>query len=214
MRLQPFSFRLVTSAIFALGAAAPGGCGGPVTDPAWKTKMSQLEERLAAQSRSLEEKDEQIRLQTKRIRDLIALPEGRRLESLPQVDRIELATLSGGADEDRDGIDEKLILYLRPIDRDGDTIKAAGTVSVRLLDLHAAPDAQKVGAVELGLDELRAVWYGRLSSHYTIKVPWAGGVKRAPHKTITALVTFMDYVTGRTFTVQKAFQVRGAASPD
>ncbi len=176
--------------------------------------MSQLEERLAAQSRSLEEKDEQIRLQTRRIQDLVALPKGKRLEALPQVDRIELATLSGGADEDRDGIDEKLILYLRPIDRDGDAIKAAGAVSVVLFDLHGAPDAQKVGAVELGLDELRAVWYGRLSSHYTIKVPWAGGIKRAPHKTITALVTFMDYVTGRTFNIQKAFQVRGAASPD
>ena len=55
------------------------------------------------------------------------------------------------------------------------------------------------------------LWYGRLASHYTIKVPWAKGLERAPHKSVTVSVGFTDYLTGRYFGYQQAVEVKGAA---
>ncbi len=214
MRLPNGRVRRLAPAILALAGlpALMGGCP-PQRPPAVNTEIAELKEESAARSRQIVALESQLRTQSRQIRELMALPADQRLASIPHVVRIELAALSGGYDEQDDGIDEGIVVYLQPIDQDGDRIKAAGTATVRLVDLANPPPEQGVGTVSLGVEQLRACWYGRISSHFTIKVPWAGGAARAHHSPITAVVSFTEHLTGRTFGAQAAFEVTGNQNP-
>lgn len=196
-----------TSVLVACCAAA--GCPGP--DTSRVTRIAELTEETESQARLIQQKDDQLREQAGRIESLMTLSGDRRLEPLAKIARIEFASLTGGYDDNRDGIDDGVVVYLQPIDEDGDVVKAHGEVSVRLLDLANPPESQQVGALRLDARALRAEWYGRLTSHYTLKVPWADGVERAPHKKITVLVSFAEFLTGRVFGEQIAVDIGGAA---
>ena len=195
-------------------AVAPlGACNGPAeSGPGSLTQIQQLQDKIEGVQRRLVTKDDQIQAQAHLIRELQDLTGERTLDRLVHVSRIELDRLSGGVDDDGDGVDEGVKVYLYLVDQDGDKIKATGSVKVRLLDLANPPDSQLVGEVELSPEELRPMWFGRfLTSHYTIKVPWARGAKHAEHKTITLLVSFTDLLSGQSFETQKAVDVRGVA---
>ena len=187
-------------------------CPGPVVDTGYVTEIEQLKEKNLAQSRLVQQRDEQIRNLSQQIRRLTELPQSRRLDVLPRVQRIELASLSGGYDDNDDGIDEGVVLYLRPIDQDEDTIKAAGTLRVVLTDPTSDGDRIVVGEADLGLEVLRKAWYGRLSSHFTVRIPWSGGAERPPSRTVLAHVQFSEYLTGRPFDLYETFDVSGAAA--
>lgn len=195
-----------------IGSVLFTGCPPGQTEPDRITQVAELKEQLIAKSRLVEERDRQIRNMAAQIRTLSSLPDEVRSESVPRVQRIELASMSGGYDDDHDGIDEGIVVYLRPIDQDGDTIKAAGTVQVDLLDLSNTAEVKLVGQSALGAAELRKCWYGRISPHYTIKVPWADGAARAPAEKIMARVQFTEYLFGETFDLLPSFDVSGSAN--
>jgi hypothetical protein len=187
------------------------GCNPPGPDRRI-TRVQQLEDKVQQQGRLLVQKDEQIAAQAERIQQLQGLTGQRAIENLVHVASIEIDRLSGGHDDDRDSVDEGVVVYLRLLDRDGDAIKVAGSARVRLLDLAKAEGSQVVGEQSWDPTALAKVWYGRLLTyHYTLKVPWAGGAKRADHKSITVLVEFTDLLSGQVFTAQKVVEVNGAA---
>ncbi len=163
MKLRSCPFRriglLVLPTWCLLSSAA---CPGPVVDTSYVTEIEQLKEKNLAQSRLVQQRDEQIRNLSEQIRRLTELPESRRVDLLPRVQRIELASLSGGYDDNDDGIDEGVVLYLRPIDQDEDTIKAAGTLRVVLSDPSSDVVRMVVGEAELGFEVLRKTLDGRL----------------------------------------------------
>jgi len=166
-------------------------------------ELEQCQRAKAAGDDSLFELQQQIeRLNETRL--------GKAFDVLPRVQRIEPAPLSGGYDENNDGIDEGVVVYLSCVDEDGDAVKAMGRVQVQLFDLSAASERVSVGEVDLPPKELRKNWYGRVASqHYAIKCPWANEAKRPPAKSITAKVTFIEYLTGRVLEWQGAFDVAG-----
>lgn len=182
------------------------GCNGTVADPR-VTKIQQLEDRIAEQTRQLQKKDEEIAQQSRMIQELRVLNGEERLARLVRVDRIELERLSGGYDENRDGVDDGVVAYLRLRDEDGDTIKAAGSVVLEAYDLAAPQSEQLVARAELDADAVQAAWFGRfMTSHYTIKAPWIDG--RVPaHRRITISVRFTELLTGRTFETQHVGEV-------
>ena len=183
------------------------------TDTARVTEIQHLRDKLEAQQRVLVTKDEELNAQAASIQELQGLSDERAVERLVHVARVELASLTGGYDDDHDGVHECVKVYLRLVDQDGDTIKAAGSAHARLLDLAKPPETQLVGELKLGLDELRPLWYSRFSTgHYTLKVPWAGGAKRAEHKAITIHARFTDLLSGQTFETQQVVEVAGASA--
>ncbi|MFH1420068.1 MAG: hypothetical protein ABII12_17475 [Planctomycetota bacterium] len=196
-----------------LGLALPMGaaCNDQGRADPRITQIQELQDKAAAQARRIVEKDEAILAQAARIRELQNLEGARSIENLIHVTRIELAPLSGGYDDDGDSVDEGVVAYVRLLDQDGDVIKATGGVRVRLIDLSNPEGQQLVGGLALDAAGLKPLWFGRLlTSHYTIKVPWADGAKRAEHKSITVHVTFTDLLSGEVFETQKAVEVRGA----
>ncbi len=199
--------------LVAVGAFA-FACNGPdVTDSNRLTQIQELEDENASLRRQLVAKDEAIGDQAQRIQALQGLQGERSVDSLIHVSNIEVHTLSGGYDDDHDGVDECVKVYLRLLDQDGEAIKAAGTVHIRLLDLANPPTSQLVGEVRLTADEMRPLWFGRfLTAHYTIRVPWADGAERAEHKSITVVARFTDLLTGQSFSTQAVVEVNGAGS--
>ena len=201
-------FAVVVCPIFLVAA----GCNPPAADSRI-AQVQQLQDRNQEQARLLAAKDEQLAADAKRIQELQGLNGERSIDNLVHVASIEIDRLSGGYDDDRNGVDEGVLIYLRLLDKDGDAIKASGNVHVRLLDLAKPEGSQLVGELSLDPAALRPLWYGRLLTyHYTIKVPWAGGAKRAEHKSITVVVEFTDLLSGKTFTAQKVVEVSGAAT--
>ena len=173
------------------------GCENPGQSQVSET--AKLEDKLIKQARVIAQQDDQLKDQAAVIQELRAIDGPNRLDQLVTVDRIDLERLSGGYDDDRDSRPDGLVLYLKLFDKEGDVLKAAGKVSVRVMDLALDSEA------------LRSLWFGRLmTSHYTIKLPWEKlGGSPPSHNQLTVLVSFTDLLTGRSHSLQKVLTLDG-----
>ncbi len=176
------------------------------------SRNDQLTQQLQATQKQLTAQQQLLDAQTKRIETLLALGP-KRLQELYYPVRLEIDRLSGGFNDDHQPGDDGVVAYLRPIDADGHTLKAAGRLTVELFDL-ANPDGRHlVGRTTLNLQQARQVWYGRLwTHHYTVKCPW---FDRTPpqHADITVKASFTDYLTGQTLDAQYVCKVKLPPAP-
>lgn len=199
---------LSLSALLASAAGCAGGGGGGSIDA--NRRISQLEEtiakkdnELAAQLSTINELNKQL-LAARQIK-----PE--RLDKLFYPERLEFDKLTGGEDYDNQLGDDGVTVYLKPVDRDGDVIKVAGDIRIELFDLAQTGD-NVVGRYEVGVDDVRKLWYGKfMTQHYTIRCPWLKGPPA--HNEITVRATFRDYLTQRVVTAQTVVTVRLAQAP-
>lgn len=197
---------------FLLAAACSCGiaCGGGVTADPRITRIAELEDQIRQQNAELVARDAQLAEQAQTIQQLRGLSGDRGLDKLVTVDRIELASMSGGYDDDNDGRDDGVVAYLRLKDADGDTIKAAGSAILEAYDLAAPEGSKLVARIELDAEALSKLWFGRFgTSHYTIKTPWQPQGTRPQHAQITLVVYFTEMLSGRTFKTQVAAEVKG-----
>jgi hypothetical protein len=116
--------------------------------------------------------------------------------------KIEIASLSGGADYDGRAGDDGVTVYLRPRDKDGDVVKLPGRIKIQLLDNSDLSKPRLVGLYQFSApDELRDSWYGKFGTqHYTLKCPFAPGTKLPDSRRLNLTVEFVDYLTGSTLT--------------
>jgi hypothetical protein len=207
-------WRTTLLGVVALAIGAAPGCVDPAArqDSARLTIIRGLEDKVEQQARLVAQKDDQLRDLSGTIQSLRELDGDRTLDQLVHVSKIEIVGLSGGDDTDHDGLDEGVVVHLRPLDQFGGALRASGMVRVRLLDLSVVDGAKELGRIELGRADLEATWYGGLlNSHYTIRVPWASGAKRPPTHQATVLVSFTDLLSARTFEDQTVVTLSGAA---
>lgn len=164
-----------------------------------EAQVTQLQQRVANQQETIESQRQQVT----RLQQLGS----RRVARLAPMTGIELARLSGGYDANGDATDDGIVLYVQPVDADGDVVKAAGQMTVQLFDLSAPGGPATIRREQYGPDELRRLWSGRfMTDHYTIRLPWPEGYQ--PPRQVTALVEFTDNLTGKTFSKQQAFEVQ------
>jgi hypothetical protein len=99
--------------------------------------------------------------------------------------------------------DEKgLTLHVIPTDDDGQDLKVAGSIVVDAYDLSDA--GQRVGRWEFDAAKARSLWNGNLLRYeYVVPCPWT---QPPTANELTVKVTFVDALTGRTFTTQKAIK--------
>lgn len=170
-------------------------------------RLRDLEERTRRLEGDLAARDDVIRRQADQIRELQQQAAGAPAAQLSHASRIELDAMTGGYDADGSPGDDGVVVYVRPYDVDGDSLKAAGSVRVQVLDLAAAGDAQTVGEVSLDAAALRKTWYGKLmTSHYTIRCPWRAGPPQ--HADLVVRVQFIDLLTGKPFEEVRQVKVR------
>lgn len=189
------------------------GCDGGAQADSNVTRVQEQSDRLESQAQALAARDAQIAEQQRIIENLRGLSGEKRLEQLVHVARIEIEKLSGGYDDDRDGIDEGAVAYVRLYDGEGDVIKAAGSAVLEAYDLAAPAGENLVARGEFDAAAMRSLWFGRfMTSHYTLKAPWSAGRQVPPGRNVTIVVRFTELLSGRSFEAQHVAVVRSALS--
>jgi hypothetical protein len=121
--------------------------------------------------------------------------------------KLEIERLSGGESYDNKPGDDGVTVFLRPIDRDGDAIKVAGSIRIQLYDLAAPPDQNLIGEYYIPVEQSGKLWYGQLCTyHYAIKCPFPNGPPKHTEVTIRAIL--VDYLTKRVVSAQATCQIK------
>jgi outer membrane murein-binding lipoprotein Lpp len=166
---------------------------------------------LTEQNKQLENQLEQTRAEnkklTKQMHVLSGLPEEVKGENLYRLEKIEIGKYTGFFDKDDDGTKEKLIVYIQPIDEEGDIIKATGAVDVQLWDLDSSEaDQALLGQWHVEPGELKKLWFATLVTiNYRLTFDIADKVKSFDEP-LTVKVTFTDYLSGKVFKEQKVIK--------
>jgi hypothetical protein len=116
--------------------------------------------------------------------------------------KLEIASLTGGADyDDRPG-DDGVTVYLRLRDADGDLVKSPGRISVQLLDNTDLGKPRVLGLYRIDDPErVREAWYGRFGTrHYTLKCPFLPGTEVPKNGRVDVKVEFVGFLTGAVLT--------------
>ncbi len=167
-----------------------------------KARVVELEERIITLQKQIDDQKQQI-ITLQRI-----APD--RMAKLEVPVKIELDKLSGGYEEPGRAGDAGVVAYVRPIDADGDVIKAAGAIVMDVFDLANPPERHLGAHCELDVDHTRQAWRGRLwTNHFTVKCPWPPPDRKPPeHRDLTIRVQFTDYLTGKTFLAETPCRIR------
>ena len=186
------------------------GCETP--DSQKKTLPEQIETLKQDKSRltrQIEEAKSNNKDLQKQINTLHSLAGEIELEKLYDVQRLKITKHSNLHDKDKDkaGKKETLIIYIQPIDQDGDIVKVAGSVDVQLLDLNEE-QPQLLGQWHVGPVELRKLWFNALMmTNYRLTFDVSDKVQTF-EEPLTVNVTFTDYLTGKVLKEQKVIKPR------
>ena len=196
----------IRAAVYLALLVLPAGCeDAGVTIAELRQRNNSLERQLGQVQRdqvALQEELKNRKAQITRLQRLGA----RRLDLLNPAVRIEIDRLSGGYDEDGVPGDDGVVVYLRPIDAEGDVIKATGEIEIQLWDLAAPTGDVLIGQYVLDAVHARKLWYGKfMTYHYAIRCPWREGPPQ--HDEVTVRVLFTDYVSGEVLTDQRVCKV-------
>jgi len=176
--------------VFATGCESPGSS---------KAELTEQIETLKDEAEQCKDENKQLK---KRIQVLSGLPEQVRPKNVYDLKKIKITKYTNLYDKDEDGKKEKLIVYIQPIDRDGDVIKAAGAVDVQLWDLNREDGQAMLGQWHVEPDELRELWFATLITiNYRLVFDVAGKVDEYKEP-LTVKVTFTDYLSGKVFKEQ------------
>ena len=166
---------------------------------------------LTEQKKQLENQLEQTRAEnkqlTKQMHVLSGLPEEVKGDNLYRLEKIKIGKYTGFFDKDDDGTKEKLIVYIQPIDEEGDIIKGTGAVDVQLWDLDSTEANQALlGQWHVEPGELKKLWFATLvTTNYRLTFDIADKVKSFDEP-LTVKVTFTDYLSGKVFKEQKVIK--------
>ena len=109
-------------------------------------------------------------------------------------------------DKNNDSKKESLIVYLQPVDKNGDIIKAAGSVDIQLWDLNSNEDNALMGSWQVRLEELRKLWFATIVTiNYRLTFDVSNMIEEY-NQPLVVKMTFTDYLSGRTFTEQKVIK--------
>ena len=165
-------------------------------------ELRQQKNDLEVQLEKLQARNEQLQEQ---VMVLSRLPADTNLDELYGLEKLIIAKRTGFYDKDKDGKKEKLIVYLRPIDGEGDALKAAGKVLVGLWDLNQKPRKALLAEWHVEPVELKKMWVGGiLTYYYRLSFDFAEQIEG--RKELTVKVRFTDHLTGKVLTAQAAIK--------
>lgn len=165
--------------------------------------LSQENKRLLRQINDSEAQNKQL---TKQIQVLSGLPDEVKAENLYRLRQIKITGYTNLYDKDKDGKKEKLIVYIQPIDEQGDIMKAAGTVDVQLWDLNTKDSEALLGQWHTSPGELKKLWFATfITINYRLTFDVADKVDKF-EEPLTVKVTFTDYLSGKVLKEQKVIK--------
>ena len=192
--------------VTVLVVCAACGCQEQSQTSLWDQIKDLGEEKvtLREQNEKLQSENEQLKGQVK---TLSGLGPEVRLEAFAARKKIEIGKRSGLFDKDDDGIKEKLIVYVRPSDDTGDTVKIPGTITVQLWNLNNESDEAMLASWKLEPEEIKMLWAGTFMTNYYRLTFDIAEIPAGQGRELTVKVRFVDYVTGKNLTAQKVIQL-------
>ena len=192
-----FAFCILIFFILATGCATPDD----KESPALKI------EQLTQENKQFQKQIEQSNTENKQLKDQIqvlsGLPENVRLENLNRLESVKIGRYTGFFDKDNDGKKEKLIVYIQPVDEQGDTIKVTGSANVQLWDLNKTNGQAMLGQWKVEPDEMKELWFATMVTiNYRLTFDVTDIVESLQNP-LMVKVTFTDYMTGKVFVEQK-----------
>ena len=143
---------------------------------------------------------------TKQIKTLAGIEHELRFENLYNLQNVKIHKYTNLYDKDNDGRYEKLIVYIQPIDEQGDVVKAAGSVDVQLWDLNKDAADAKLGQWHVKPNELKELWFATLITiNYRLTFDLPEPIENF-NQPLTVKLTFTDYLTGKVFQEQKVIE--------
>lgn len=192
--------RVTIAAVICVMLSVTGGCKNANLRVAIATETTELKQQNRHCQDKLQKYGAQIEQLKKQVVTLSELKSGLKLESLYNLRSLKITRYTG-LYENEAGKKERLIVYIQPIDDDGDVIKATGTVDVELWDLNN-PEKPVLAQWHIEPTELKKMWVATLIS-INYRLPFDVGDKIAGTKgDLTVKVTFTDYIFGKVFTEQ------------
>jgi hypothetical protein len=184
------------------------GCGiGSERKKPEEIKVQQIAREKTELMRDLEQcKAENFQL-IEQLKALSAIPNDKRINPY-KLSSVQLARYSNFYDKNDDGKREKLIVYLQPLDQDGDVFKAAGTVDVQLWNLNNLNGQALLGEWKVEQPELHKLWFnGVVTTGYRLTFDAPPSVEPLAEP-LTIKITFTDYLTGEVFRDQASIDPR------
>lgn len=200
-RSEPRQYGLsaVSALLFALTLLPVAGCGiGSERKDPLEIRAQKLELEKTELMRDLQQSRAENKQLADQIKTLSVIPQSERA-NLYKLDRVNIVKYSNFYDKDNDGKREKFIVYVQPVDAQGDAFKAAGTVSVQLWNLNNLNGQALLGQWQVEPKALRDMWFDTLvSANYRIVLdtPEKLDILADP---LTIKVTFTDYLSGEIF---------------
>jgi len=169
-------------------------------------QIQQLKQEKTELTRQIERSENENEQLQEQILVLSGLPEEAKAENLYRLQRIKVTRYTNFYDKDKDGEKEKLIVYIQPLDEEGDIVKATGTVDVQLWDLNKEADQALLGQWHITPDQLKKLWFATvITINYRLTFDVADKIENI-QEPLTIKVTFTDYLTGKVFKEQKVIK--------
>jgi outer membrane murein-binding lipoprotein Lpp len=200
---RSFEFIAVLLYFCALAALLAGCESAPITENPLTEKVDKLSQEKRELMSHIEHIEARNKNLQKQITTLHSLEDDVKLKDLCDLQSVRITKYTNLFDKDKDGKKETLIVYIQPVDQDGDIIKAPADVHVQLLDLDKDKDPALLGKWHITPNKLRKLWFNAmLKTHYRLTFDVSDKVED-PDKPLTVMVTFTDYLTGKVFEEQK-----------
>ena len=170
-------------------------------------QIQQLKQEKTELTRQIERSENENEQLQKQILVLSGLPEEAKAENLYRLQRVKITRYTNFYDKDKDGENEKLIVYIQPLDEEGDIVKATGAVDVQLWDLNSSEANQALlGQWHVTPDQLKKLWFATLITiNYRLTFDVADKIQNI-QEPLTVKVTFTDYLTGKVFEEQRVIK--------
>ena len=182
------------------------GCANPNVKESADVQIEQLTQEKTQLQKQFEQSENENKKLKQQVQILSGLPNEVKLESLNQIESVKIGRYTGFFDKDKDGKEEKLIVYIQPVDEQGDTIKAVGAVDVQLWDLNKTDGQAMLGEWKVEPDELKKLWFATMVTiNYRLTFEVADEIESI-EEPLTLKVTFTDYMTGKVFKEQKVIK--------
>ncbi len=163
---------------------------------------------LTGEKKQLQYKLEQCNTENENLKNqvevLAGIKQDSRFENLYHIQGVKLTKHTGFYDKNKDGKKESLIVYIQPMDEQGDIVKATGAADVELWDLNKKDGEAMLGKWRVEPNEIKSLWFaGFMAINYRLTFDVADKIEGVKEP-LTVKVIFTDYLTGKVFHEQAA----------
>ena len=183
-----------------------GGCESADQKSPLAEQIQQLKQEKTQLTRQFERSKNENKQLKEQIQVLSGLPEEAKAENLYRLQKIKITRYTNFYDKDKDGQYEKLIVYIQPLDEEGDIVKATGAMDVQLWDLNKEASRALLGQWHITPGQLKKLWFATvITINYRLTFDLADKIENI-QEPLTVKVTFTDYLTGKVFKEQKVIK--------